>query len=60
MISFLACTIVCGPLVLVIMFIAVDADVVRHQGNNIVCELSAIRAIVSSMMSIDVARAHGV
>ena len=53
-------TICCGPVLLVIKFIVVDADVVRHQGNSSVCELNVSRATVSSMMSIDAARAHGI
>ena len=48
-------TICCGPVLLVIKFIVVDADVVRHQGNNRACELNVSRATVNNMMSIDAA-----
>ena len=56
----LECTILCGPVVLVIKFVVAGADVVQHQGNICLCELSVIKAIVNNMMSIDAVRAHGI
>ena len=48
-------TICYGPVHLVIRFIVVDADIVRHQSNSSVCELNVIKATVSNMMTIDAA-----
>ena len=48
-------TICYGPLPIVIQFIVVDADGVRHQSNSNLCEPNVIRATVSNMMTIDAA-----